>query len=87
MTVIEKNQPRRCETQWHLKFNASLNTRLWPVIYKICNKIIQDNTIVWFQYKILYNILSTRRYSYKLKLLDSDLSGLCGESIETIYIY
>ena len=48
MTIIEKNQPRRCETQLRLKLNASLNTRLWPVIYKICNKIIQDNTIVWF---------------------------------------
>ena len=67
-----------------MKFNASLNTRLWPVIYIICNKIIQDDTIIWFQYKILYNILSTRSYLYKLKHLDSDLCGLCRESVETI---
>ena len=41
MTIIEKNHPRRCETKERLKFN----TRLWPVICKICYKIIQDNTI------------------------------------------
>ena len=28
MTIIEKNQPRRCETKWHLKISISLSTRL-----------------------------------------------------------
>ena len=43
-----------------------------------------DNTTIWFQYKILYNILPTRNYLYNLKIVDSDLCGLCGLRIETI---
>ena len=65
------------------------NTRLWPVIYKICNKTIQDNTIIWFQitfntkfYIIFYPQGATYINLNFLILLD--LCGLCGESIETI---
>ena len=40
--------------------------------------------MIWFQYKILYNILPTRNYLYNLKLADSDLCGFCNTRTETI---
>ena len=84
LTTIEQKQPRKCETLWSLKLNPPLNSKVWPIIYKICSKTTQDNTMIWFQYKILYNILPTRNYLYNLKLADSDLCGFCNTRTETI---
>ena len=40
--------------------------------------------IIWLQYKILFNILPSRDYLYKLKLTDNNLCVFCHRSPETI---
>ena len=47
-------------------------------------KSIIDNDLVWFQYKILFNILNINEYLYKIKISNSNLCRLCGEYPETI---
>ena len=39
---------------------------------------------MWFQYKLIYNILATRSYLFNLKITDSNTYGICGNSVETI---
>ena len=56
----------------------------WTQIYKICCKSIKDNKFIWFQYKILNNILDTQYYLYKIKILDDNTCRLCNQHPETI---
>ena len=67
--------------------NARLGTVLskenWSQIYKIIFTTTDDASI-WFQYKSIYNILATQSYLFNLKITDSSICGICGNSVETI---
>ena len=68
------------------KINFSINDKIWQNIFKACIKSVIDNDLVWFQYKILFNILDTNEYLYKIKISNSNLCRLCGECPETILL-
>ena len=70
--------------KWQGKFNLALNDKIWHTIYKICSKTIYDNSVIWFQYKILYGILGTNDLLLKMKIVDSNHCRLCGGNAETI---
>ena len=53
-------------------------------IFKACFKSVTDHSIIWFQYKILYNILDTREYLFKLKIKDSSICSFCQSNPESI---
>ena len=56
------------------------------MIYKICfkSKTIQDNNVIWFQYRILYKILGTKEYLKRINLsLESDCN-LCKRNIQDV---
>ena len=54
---ISKSIPERT---WNpiLQYDAISLKDIWSIIYKICFKTLEDNYIIWFQYKILYNIFA-----------------------------
>ena len=66
------------------KINFNINDEIWQNIFKACIKSVIDNDLVWFQYKILFNILNTNEYLYKIKISNSNLCRLCVEYPETI---
>ena len=66
------------------KIDFDINDEIWQNIFKACMKSIIDNDFDWFQYKILFNILNTNEYLYKIKMSNSNLCRLCGEYLETI---
>ena len=76
--------PRRCETRWNVRLGTILSKEVWSLIYKICFRVTTDNSTMWFQYKLIYNILATRSYLFNLKITDSNTCGICGSSVETI---
>ena len=43
-----------------------------------------DNSAMWFQYKLIYNILATWSYLFNLKITDSNTCVIYGSSVETI---
>ena len=63
---------RKCEVHWDGKFNLALNAKIWHIIYRMCFKTIYDNSVIWFQYKILFRILGTKDYLFKMKIVDSN---------------
>ena len=73
-----------CKEIWSKKINFYINEKIWQNIFKACIKSVIDNDLVWFQYKILFNILDTNEYLYKIKISNSNLCRLCGECPETI---
>ena len=70
-------------TKWeYLNINTEAN--FWTAIYKICFKSIQDNKFIWFQYRIINNILDTNYYLNKVKIQNYNKCQLCNDSPETI---
>ena len=45
----------------------------WAKVFKACFKSVVDNQIVWFQYKIIHDILDTKLYLYKVKLITDNM--------------
>ena len=83
----EKETPL-CEFIWNeFLLSRYPNTELtdkWAMIYKICLKTIQNNNILWFQYRILYKILGTKEYLKRINLsLESDCN-LCKRNIQDV---
>ena len=86
LTDIKKSE------QWHeVKWNLSIiYNNHWETIYRVCFRSIPDNNYIWFQYRIIYRILGTNEYLYKLKLTSSNLCRLCNqdsESIEHLFLH
>ena len=51
----------------------STNNDIWKIIFRMCFKSILDNSVIWFQYKIPFNILPTRDYLFKINLSDNNV--------------
>ena len=56
----------------------------WKTTYHICFRTVQDNYLIWLQYRILHRILGTNYYTHKLKITNSPQCNICKESEETI---
>ena len=54
------------------------------IIYKICFKTLQDNYLVWLQYKILNRILGVKKLLYGMRISQDDNCRLCNDEKETI---
>ena len=55
----------------------------WPVIYSNLIKSSSDTKLKWFQYRILYRILTTNDYLYKRKVINTDRCTFCQIEKET----
>ena len=56
---------------------------MWEKAYNICFNTVQDNSLRWFQYKILNNTLGTKAYRFKVKLSDNHLCSLYSKDNKT----
>ena len=63
-----KAKPPLCETKWSRDLDIPQETSDWLYLYKSCFKAMPEMSVIWFQYKILFQILDTKDYLYKVKL-------------------
>ena len=78
------SRPPTCKGKWECFVEADDKDETWTHIFKTCFKSVMDNQLIWFQYRILFGILPTRYFLYKIKQSDSSLCCFCKESPETI---
>ena len=86
-SLIQAEHQREFPThvmKWNSLLNDLIDNDNWNIYYKVCFWTIKDNSLTWFQYRVLFRILGTRSYLYKIKIADSNLCGLCGSENETI---
>ena len=69
---------------WNKDLNTFINEGQWNLIFRVCFKTLQNNSLTWFQLKILYRILSTNQYLHKIGLSDSPLCSRCNTTSESI---
>ena len=68
--------------KWCDLFQGSMEA--WRPFFRSCFWCIKDNRLIWFQYRIIYKLLGTREYLYKLKISDTDKCHFCNEESESI---
>ena len=72
------------KTKWETVVDDKLDHEDWKAIYKHCFKVIQDNEIIWLQYRIINRILGTKSLLFKIKKSTNNLCRFCKNSPETI---
>ena len=78
-----KNVELPMRNKWENIF-SNHDDEAWKNIFHSCFKSIKDNSIIWFQYRIIFDILPTRYFLRKIKLTESDVCVFCKDQIETI---
>ena len=71
--------------KWETDLQISIEEENWIDIYNACFKIVQDNYLIWHQYKIIKRILGTRDYLTKINITDDPLCSFCKTSREKWY--
>ena len=56
------------KTKWETAVDDKLEHEDWKAIYKHCFKVIQDNEIIWLQYRIINRILEQKVFGSRLKI-------------------
>ena len=72
------------KSKWEVVVGDKLDHEDWKTIYKHCFKVIQDNEIIWLQYRIINRILGTKSLLFKIKNSNNNLCRFCTNSPKTI---
>ena len=71
-------------SKWVDEMNPNIHNLEWNNVYKICFNTVQDNYLIWNQYKILNRILGVKKLLYDMKIFDNSTCRLCNQAEETI---
>ena len=74
----------KMKQKWNRDLNKIIDKQTWQNTYKICFKTMQDTSIIWLQYRILFRILGTRQFLHKIKKSSTSSCRLCKENEETL---
>ena len=70
--------------KWEQLLQINLEPKEWQNIHLICFKTIQDNHIIWLQYRIIHRILGTKVLLHKMKKSENNHCRLCNRMPETL---
>ena len=70
--------------KWNRDLVNIIDETTWKNTYQICFTTVQDNYLIWLQYRILNRILGTNYYTHKLKITNTPQCNICNDSDQTI---
>ena len=73
------------QRKWHSDIDLELNRKSWQQKFRICFKTVQNQALIWFQYRILHRILGTQNNLCKMGISKSSTCLLCDNDNETLY--
>ena len=71
---------------WNKDLNTFINEGQWNLTFRVCFKILQNNSLISFQLKILYRIWGINQYLHKIGLSGSPLCSRCNTTSESILL-
>ena len=74
----------KSKSKWNREFNIHIDEPNWNQIYKICFYTVQDNELIWLQYRILHQILGTKALMYDMKITPNTRCRICDRQKETL---
>jgi len=72
------------QIKWHTILNKVFSIKEWRIINEICFHTINNNYIIWFQYRIIHRILGTKSYLFQINKAENPICNLCKLHDETI---
>ena len=79
---------RNCDNnyiyQWNHDLSITIDNVTWKRIFFLCFNTILDNKLIWFQYKLLYQILGTNKLLYQIGRYKENACQICNTDTETI---
>ena len=89
LTDVNKDLNESLSKKWDQKLNVVITGKDWSKIFKNCFSTIQDNNLIWFQYRTIFRILGTQSLRKKMGKCASNICRLCqqsGESIKHLFV-
>ena len=74
----------RLNEKWKNDLQSELTENDWSIIFTISLRVVSDNDMAWFQYRIIHRILGTQSLLFKMSIKDSENCLLCDNSPETL---
>ena len=71
-------------SHWEQALKTKITEKDWKFIYQNCFKTVEDNDLVWFQYRLLNRILGTNEYLVKIKQKVNANCSFCKKETENI---
>lgn len=73
-----------CTSKWEQQF---IDFPSWKLIFGKAIKSTPNPQLRWFQYRLLYRLLPTKRFLFARKLVKSALCTFCGVEDETLHLF
>ena len=70
LTDVNKDLNESLSKKWDQKLNVVIIGKDWSKIFKNCFNTIQDNNLIWFQYRTIFRILGTQSLRNQKKVLN-----------------
>ena len=70
--------------KWERSLNIEITKPMWEKSFLVCFKTMQDNYLIWFQYKILNRIFRIESLKFKMGISQNNVCRLCDENEETL---
>ena len=72
---------------WEQALKTKIIEKQWKSIYRNCFKTVENNDLVWFQYKLFNRILGTNKYLVKIKQKVISKCNLCKKKLKALLIF
>ena len=79
-----KKNNHSMKLKWNVDLYLNIDESTWCDIFKVCFNTTNDNSLVWFQLRIIYRILGTNHYLNKIAASSSSLCRKCDNAPETL---
>ena len=87
--ILSKNDENahKMKSHWEIELDTNKDSDTWRLIFNICHKTVNNNYLIWFQMKLLYRILNTKSYLFKLNISDNELCNHCNRKESILHVF
>ena len=73
--------------KWNEEFQTLIDANTWRTLFSICFKTVANNYLIWFQSKVLYRILGTNNYLFKIGIRNNPNCLFCLKAESLLHIF
>ena len=82
----EKNN-HNIKQKWQFELDMSIDDKMWMSIFNVCFNSLDNNSLQWFQLKLIYRIFPTKEYLKKINIVNTAECSYCQESETILHMF
>ena len=79
--LVRTSETPKCIEKWSKVLAVEIDTK---AVFDKIFRTTREKCLIWFQYKLLYNLLPTGRFLFQRQLVDSPVCVFCKDAEETL---